>query len=57
MCDIINRNRKEASLESKHATRINDLKNLMSTMHLSAKQAMDALRIPENEQDFYFNSL
>ena len=61
MCDIIERNRQEAAKEAaKKATKkanIISLKNLMKNMKLTAKQAMDALGIPESEQAAYANAL
>lgn len=61
MCDIIERNRQEAAKEAtKKAikeTNITSLRNLMKNMKLNAKQAMDALGIPENERVMYTNAL
>ena len=53
MCPIIERNRQEAA---KEAT-ITSLKNLMKNLKLTAKQAMDALDIPESERATYINAL
>ncbi len=65
MCDIIERNRQEAAREAAQKaaqkaikeTNITSLKNLMKNMKLSAKQAMDALGIPEGERSTYINAL
>ena len=53
MCDIIERNRQEAIKE----TNITSLKKLMKNLKFTAKQAMDALDIPENERTAYANEL
>ena len=47
-----------AGVEEGHAagveeTKINSIRNLMETMKWTAKQAMDALKIPVSEQDKY----
>lgn len=65
MCDIIERNRQEAAQEAAQKaaqkaireTNIASLKNLMKNLKLTAKQAMDALGIPESEQANYANAL
>lgn len=57
MCEIIKRNREEAAAEAARNSTIENLKNLMKNMKLNAKQAMDALGIPESEQAFYSNAL
>jgi hypothetical protein len=37
--------------------RLENIKNLMNTLKLTAQQAMDALLIPANEQKKYLNRL
>ncbi len=36
---------------------LSDVKNLMETLHLSAEQAMDALKISEEEKQKYYSKL
>ena len=57
MCDIIERNRQEAAKKAFKEANITSLKNLMQNMKLTAKQAMDALDIPESERATYINAL
>lgn len=44
---------KEGIREGKEKTLLDSINNLMETMNLTAKQAMDALKIPPNEQSKY----
>lgn len=39
--------------EEKKATLLENIRNLMETLNLTAQQAMDALKIPANEQEKY----
>ena len=39
--------------ETKEAERLSSIRNIMETLHLTAQQAMDALKIPESEQPKY----
>ena len=55
MCEIIRRNREEAAAEAVRNSTIEHLKNLIENMGLTAKEAMDVLKIPENERTFYSN--
>jgi hypothetical protein len=36
---------------------LSDIRNLMDSMKLTAEQAMDALKIPVDEQEFYMEKL
>ena len=49
--------RTEAHTEGREEGRTEDIRSLMETMKLSAKQAMDALRIPLSEQSKYITML
>lgn len=57
MCDIIRRNREEAAKEAAKEQLIESLRNLIKNTKWSAKQAMDALGIPESEQPSYASAL
>ena len=39
--------------ETKESERLSSIRNIMETLHLTAQQAMDALKIPVNEQSKY----
>ena len=45
--------RREGYDEGKESERVSSIRNLMETLNLSAKQAMDALKIPASEQEKY----
>ena len=38
-------------------TRLEDIKSLMKTLNLTIQQAMDALQVPKEEQDYYAKRL
>ncbi len=42
-----------ARQEEKNLTIVNSIHNLMETLHLTAEQAMNALKIPATEQGIY----
>ena len=50
---IAERARMEGKAEGKETTILASIRNLMKTMNLTAKQAMDALMIPASEQKKY----
>ena len=43
----------KAVVESKEKNLIENIRSLMETLNFTAKQAMDALKIPANEQSKY----
>ena len=43
----------EGEASGKDSERLNSIRNLMESLHLSAQQAMDAVKIPAAEQDKY----
>ena len=43
----------EAAEETKESERLSSIRNIMETLHLTAQQAMDALKIPVDEQPKY----
>ena len=43
----------EAAEETKESERLSSIRNIMETLHLTAEQAMNALKIPANEQPKY----
>ena len=44
---------KYATEEGRNSERLNSIRNLMESLHWTAQQAMDALKIPPTEQDKY----
>lgn len=57
MCPIIERNRQEAAQEAIKEANISSLRNIMKKLKLTAKQAMEAIEIPESEQAMYIYAL
>ncbi|MCM1171279.1 MAG: hypothetical protein NC393_04040 [Clostridium sp.] len=57
MCKAFEDYRLEGKLEGRQEGRregkLEALRTLMETLHLSLEQAMEALKIPEQEQDIY----
>ena len=53
MADVIEEKERKAKKEA----RITDISSMMETLKLTAKQAMDALKIPESEQQSYMKML
>ncbi len=45
--------RLEGKIEGRLEGRLEAVRNLMDTMKWTAKQAMEALKIPENEQEMF----
>ena len=43
----------ELQEEAKRETLLDNIRNLMETLNLTAKQAMDALKVPDNKQKEY----
>ena len=43
--------------EGREDERVNNIRSLMDSLKITARQAMDALRIPADEQDRYMKSL
>ena len=39
--------------EGKETERLSSIRNIMETLHFTAQQAMDALKIPQEEQSKY----
>ena len=49
----VERNVERVTAETKKQTLLESVRNLMETLNLTAKQAMDALKIPANKQKEY----
>lgn len=49
--------RREGYAEGQDSERLNSIRNLMESLHLTAQQAMDALKIPVSEQQKYIAQL
>ena len=54
---IEERGRQEGFREGTDHNRLENIRSLMESMKLTAKQAMDALKIPESEQSKYIARL
>ena len=57
MCQALMEIMKEEIQDERDATQGADIKNLMETMNLSAGEAMDALRIPEDKRKVFIVNL
>ncbi len=47
----------EGKIEGIAETIINNIKSLMTNLHLTAENAINALNIPKEEQEFYLSQL
>ena len=57
MADVIEEKERKAEDNGKKEATITNIGNMMETLKLTAKQAMDALKIPESEQQSYMKML
>ena len=57
MCRAFEETRNEGIAQGREQERIDNIKNLMDTFHLSAEQAMSALKLPAEEQTKYLRKL
>ena len=57
MCKAMEEMRDEAMERGKEETLIQNVKSLMCTLKLTARQAADALQIPLDQQDKYLSKL
>jgi hypothetical protein len=57
MSSLLDRIEERGRKEGVDQTRLETIKSLMETMKLTAKQAMDAMKIPESEQSKYIARL
>ena len=55
--DGLEEGRKEGRKEGVFQTTLTSIRNLMETVHWTAQQAMDALKIPANEREKYVSQL
>ncbi len=53
MCKIMEDLQNEARDEGKKETLLDNIRSLMETLNLTAKQAMDALKVPADKQKEY----
>ena len=49
--------RREGYTEGQDSERLNSIRNLMESLHLTSQQAMEALKIPANEQPKYASQI
>lgn len=49
--------REEARKEAREANTLENIRNLMETLKLTAEQAMDALKVPKKDQKKYLDIL
>ena len=52
---LLNVAKKQIAAETEKKSRLEDIRNLMETLNFTAKQAMDALKIPANKQAEFLN--
>ena len=57
MCEVMEQLRDESIQRGIDQTRIESIKSIMETLKLTAQQAMDALKIPKDEQGKYMARL
>ena len=57
MCKVIEDMRNEVAVETARETKIEAIKNVMEGLQYSVKQAMDLLKIPEAEQEYYLSKV
>ena len=50
---VLEKEREEGRREGVNQARVENIKNLMESLKLTAKQAMDALKIPDSERERY----
>ena len=50
---VLEKEREEGRREGVNQARVENIKNLMESLKLTAKQAMDALKIPDSEREKY----
>ena len=57
MQDVIKQREREAAEQAAINKTLSNIKSLMSTLKLTAEQAMDALQIPPSEQSTYMRKI
>jgi len=57
MCAIMEEIAKNREIKTKLATRLEDIKNIMSSFNFPIEKAMEILKIPESEQEIYIKML
>ena len=53
MCDVMKELLAESERETRFKSTLTNVRSIMKNIKLPAKQAMDALEIPANEQEMY----
>lgn len=53
MCDVMKELLAESERETRFKSTLTNVRSIMKNLKLTAKQAMDALEIPANEQEMY----
>ena len=57
MADVIEEKERKAENKGKKEATVTNIRSMMETLKLTAKQAMDALKIPESDQQSYMKML
>ncbi len=57
MADAIEEKERKAENKGKKEATVTNIRSMMETLKLTAKQAMDALKIPESDQQSYMKML
>ena len=57
MCEGLRELMADSKAEGREETLLNSIKNLMETLKLTAEQAMDALKIPDDDRKKYVSML
>jgi len=53
MCEVLDRAENKGRIEGKEDARLEDIKNIMESLQISAREAMALLKLPEEEWPMY----
>ena len=53
MCEVLDRAENKGIKKGKEDARLEDIKNIMKNLHVTAQQAMDVLEIPKEDWPMY----
>ena len=53
MCEVLDRAENKGRIEGEENARLEDIKNIMKNLHVTAQQAMDVLEIPKEDWPMY----
>ena len=53
MCEVLDRAENKGRIEGEENARLEDIRNIMKNLHVTAQQAMDVLEIPKEDWPMY----